>query len=393
MTGQRSDSISAMEIIQAFTTFLQVALAWPTIQAWLNKGVTKKNDPYLNYDAEYLLSCYPDEKRVGDALPYVEIVDLLSLSPGNIEVKVVPHKFRLNRGRKDSLWRAVSDAGYESLRKSGRISPDRDDPVVRLNACEAVDQGCHLTLQRASYSQQAKSNLILDYCVAELEHSYRTLRNQLKQQYPTRLPPLSDKRLANTIGIACQLFYREEGRFVPYLVRRLGKVGVMPGGVHCTASGAAEWPSSISQQRAFDEFFTSDMYREIEEEVGLSREDIEDLQPVSICREFLRAGKPQIFYAGVVRLSRAELREKRKKASKVIQATGGWLELERDRFWRSADVVIPPENIESALQNLGITLEGIAALYFGVRYLEKRFGKDLLKNNLMDRASHQLRKN
>jgi ADP-ribose pyrophosphatase YjhB (NUDIX family) len=60
------------------------------------------------------------------------------------------------------------------------------------------------------------------------------------------------------------------------------------------------------------------MYREVEEEIGLKKEDIDFLVPISLNRELARGGKPQIFFIGAIneRITEYQLVEKRKKAIK-----------------------------------------------------------------------------
>lgn len=370
MTRQYDSSTG--DVAQGILTFIELAvLVGPPLIARLRKGMSGKTDPYLNDDIDYLLKRYSDETPIAEGVPYVEVIDLLGPTDREIQIKVLPGKFPLNRCKQGQLWRTLSDAGYQALTQSGRVAPDWDDNIIRLGSVIIEGDTCYLTIQRASYLQQARSNLILDYHPMPDAES-ATLRNELIRQYGGKLPPLSDRRLANTVGIACLLYYREDNRYVPYLVKRVNRVGVMPGGVHCTASGAAAWPEHVED--TFDGFFTIDMYREIEEEVGLTQSDIEDLRPVALCREFLRAGKPQVFYAGIVRLSRKQLRERRLQAAQTIERTKGWPEVQRDLFLRSTDVVIPPEELEQALNSRGVTIEGIVALRFGLRYLVDRFG-------------------
>lgn len=345
-----------------------VVLFAPTAIALIKKALEGKKDRFLNYDVDFLLKAYSDETPVFEGVPYSELVDFLGLGDTHIVIDTRQQPFRLKRGRQTETWRVVADAGYEALKSSGRISTDRNDRVVRLTKVTKMNKGVvQLTVQKATYHDQARSNLILDY-VALPDNPDTTLRQQLAQKYGRRLPPLSEPRLANNVGVACLLFYREAGRYVPYLVKRVGKVGVMPGGIHCTASGAAEWPGSNGC--SFDEYFTCDMFREIEEEIGLKKSDIEDLRLVALCREFLRAGKPQLFFAGITSLSREELRERRKNAAKVIENTSGWPEIARDRWGRSADVVIPADALASNIRERGMTIEGMASLLYGKRYLE-----------------------
>jgi hypothetical protein len=93
----------------------------------------------------------------------------------------------------------------------------------------------------------------------------------------------------------------------PYLPRRAPNQSVFPGGFHCTASGETVW-------RDQGELFESNICRELEEEVGLTRADLEWIRPLALCREFLRAGKPQIFFAAQTFLPPEELALRRRRA-------------------------------------------------------------------------------
>src|SRR5262249_41039011 len=85
---------------------------------------------------------------------------------------------------------------------------------------------------------------------------------------------------------------------------------VFPGGYHCTASGETVWTGA----RDFDGLFTANICRELAEEAGLAREDLDSIRPVAFCREVLRAGKPQIFFAASTSLSPEALTERRRAA-------------------------------------------------------------------------------
>lgn len=301
-----------------------------------------------------------------DGVPYLEVADLLCSRSQNLTIDVVRNPFRLKRGGDGELWRAISDVGFEALKASGKISNVQNDKLVRLSAMADTHDALSLRVQRATYYDQARSNLILDY-VALADSPSVTLRTELAKSYGKRLPPLNEARLANNVGIACLLFFRDRDGLTPYLVKRVSEIGVMPGGVHCTASGAAAWPDQGSCD--FEGFFSCDMYREIKEEVGLDRTDIQDLRPVALCREFLRAGKPQLFFAGITSLSYDELQKRRKKAAEVVKKTNSWPEVTRDTWYQSSQVVIPADEIKDNIMDWGMTLEGIAALHYGLRYL------------------------
>jgi hypothetical protein len=166
------------------------------------------------------------------------------------------------------------------------------------------------------------------------------LREILRAEYGSSLPALSDTRLSNSIGTAIVVFDRE-GK--PYLPRRAPRQSVYPGGFHCTASGDAIW-------RDDGELFESHICRELEEEAGLNREDLDWIRVLALCREFLRGGKPQFFFAGQTSLSADELAVRRRKAI-AEQIARGRQEI--------LDEVLPELNDETAGQ---CTMECLANL-------------------------------
>jgi hypothetical protein len=68
--------------------------------------------------------------------------------------------------------------------------------------------------------------------------------------------------------------------------------------------------------------FEFNICHELEEEVGLTRNDLDWIRPLALCREFLRAGKPQIFFAAQTSLSSNELTIRRQKAIAEQSARG-----------------------------------------------------------------------
>ena len=179
-----------------------------------------------------------------------------------------------------------------------------DETVVRLARYEAPT----LWVQPCPYSDGVKSNYAMD--------GPGELRETLRARYGRRLPPLDDGRLSNGIGTTIVVF-DAAGR--PYLPRRAPRQSVFPGGYHCTASGEAVWREGPLE---FDRLFTENICRELEEEVGLTRADLEWIRPVAFCREFLRAGKPQFFFAARTLLNDAELQARRRAAIAAQLAHG-----------------------------------------------------------------------
>ena len=227
----------------------------------------------LRYDAAWLLERYADEVPVLPGVPYTRI----------------------------------GGAGpYETLRAEGefRLTPvvdlkpqlDYDETVVRLAGCDAGT----LLVQPSAYSEGVKSNYAMD--------GPGGLRDILRADYGARLPPLADTRLSNAIGTAIVVF---DGDGRPCLPLRAPRQQVFPDGYHCTASGETVWREGAL---TFEALFTGNICRELEEEVGLERADLEWIRPLALCREYLRGGKPQFFFAGRTKLRADELRKRRRAA-------------------------------------------------------------------------------
>ena len=234
----------------------------------------------LRYDAAWLLDFYRGETPAGAGVPYGSIG-----GAGPYHLLFEEDQFRLN----DVLG----------------LSPNLayDEAIVRLASIE----GNALRLQRAVFSDGVKSNYAMD--------GPGELREILRAEYGAILPPLSDTRLSNGIGTAVVVFDSADR---PYLPRRAPRQHIFPGGYHCTASGETVWTGA----RDFDGLFTANIYRELAEEAGLVREDLDWIRPVAFCREFLRAGKPQIFFAARTSLCAEALAERRRSAIAAQLARG-----------------------------------------------------------------------
>lgn len=225
----------------------------------------------LRYDAAWLIEQYREETPLAPGIPY---------SP--------PHAGPWTVERDPGAFRLDDVLGLTPL-------PPHDESLARL-----VDSsGGVLRVQRARYSDGLKSNYAVD--------APGGLRARLLADYGRRLPPPGDPRLSNAIGVAVIVF-DAAGR--PYLPRRAPRQSVFPGGYHCTASGETLW----NEAEGFDGLFTASICRELEEEAGLPRTGLDWIRPLGLCREFLRAGKPQLFYAARTSLSAAELAACRRAA-------------------------------------------------------------------------------
>lgn len=264
----------------------------------------------LRYDAAWLIEQYRDETPLAPGIPYS----------------------RLDAGP----WRVERDAAAFRLDDVLGLTPamDYDEAVVRL----AAHAPGTLKVQRAPYSDGLKSNYAMD--------GAGELRPLLLAEYGRRLPPLSDARLSNGLGTAVIVFGADGS---PYLPRRAPRQSVFPGGYHCTASGETVWSAAA----AFDGLFTANICRELEEEAGLSRADLDWIRPLGLCREFLRGGKPQLFFMARTSLSADDLARRRRAAIARQIARG------RQEILDEALAAITPEGLKlctlECLANLALS--------------------------------------
>ena len=103
--------------------------------------------------------------------------------------------------------------------------------------------------------------------------------------------------------------------------------------------------------------FTADICKELQEEVGLGRPDLEWIVPVALCREFLRGGKPQLFYCAFTNLRASELPQRLAGAIKK-QIERGRQELRNE--WL---ICQSPEQLYEAMATHG-TIEGLVNLTY-----------------------------
>ncbi|TKT91403.1 hypothetical protein [Dyadobacter frigoris] len=330
-------------------------------------------DPFINYNVLELNDHYILDKRIGfhngkTFIPYEEIanwVDSINNPIQNMKISINPDPFSLAKGSHE--WEQLSKQGFDALFAKKRFKAN--EPIIRL--CEVSANATSITIQQSHYHDQAFSNLVLDYHPDPNNQHEPTLRKILDKEYARKLPPFSETRLANTIGIATLVFYQESGKLVPYFVKRVEKIGVFPKAIHCTSSGAARWPDTNVEVN-FENYFMNHMYSELEEEVGIVKNNILELKPVAFCRELARGGKPQLFFAAVTNLSRNQLYQQRASAIKMVDTSnGGWLELEKGGILNKNDVVIAKDKLEDRIKSSGLTHEAIGSAFYGLKYIDK----------------------
>jgi hypothetical protein len=282
--------------------------------------------------------------------PYVEL-DRCPQSGWKIERLHEP--FQLSQGPPTELA-YFQTLAYQTFVGQKKIDPGHDDDVVRLADYDAGT--ATLRIQKCTYSDGIRSNYAMDIAGIPAGGRHLSLRELLHAEYGGQLPPLTETRLSNAIGCAVIVFYRrDDGELFPYLPRRAkGSAVFSSGGYHCTASGETQWRDSAD---SFDALFTGHICTELEEEVGLTREHLAWIYPISLCREMLRGGKPQLFFAAYTEAKVPELTHLRRAAIERQKARGRQ-EVEDDML------------VTQALEDC--TLEAIANLTLARQFIDSQ---------------------
>lgn len=330
-------------------------------------------DDFLNQHPLSLQGLYDRESLLGGRLLYVEeacFIDQL-IETQSVEIEILPDfsPFELTPMAEPET-EALRQIGFERLREVGKYRHDSD--VIRTNRIERTPNGARLHIQKANYSQQAKSNLILDF---RPDTSALSLRQSLAKDTPGFLPALNDGRLVNSLGVNILVFYRnEEHIWTPFLVPRTRKVAVLNRGMWSdSASGAAEWPPNPDTTEAtFREYILDDLHQEMESEIGLFPQDMITILPMAIGRELIRAGKPQVFFIGFTWLNRSELLEKMETArQKNLKNPIEPEEIFRMPVFRKPPNALLSDDISATYETRMVDPQCAASLFYAKQFLER----------------------
>lgn len=335
--------------------------------------IKKSRSRFLNEDPEYAVKQYSAEQTIAPNIPYVELANFSNLlakgKKPKIELDIKRGKFELESwDDHETEW--LVEAGSGALRAENRVT--HDSAVVRVSDVKPTEDGAVFTIQEARYSQQARSNLILDF--DELPHgrkSSKSIRDQLLRKYGSKLPPLSESHLVNSLGCAVLVFYEFEGRLVPLQVMRTVDTAVFNGGGwHCTASGAAEWPTDPARtDNSFQAYIEDDIYEELRVEVGFPPHSVR-LELVAVCRELARGGKPQLFFIGFSDAAPEKIAKQMETARlKQIEARKNNpfaepIEVQRHPFMHEAKSFSSKDEVDGSATKFGFTPEAAACLYY-----------------------------
>ncbi len=349
---------------------------------WMGSVVNFKNvvrlnpnssTDFLNYSPDFIndrYNSYDDNEFPYEIYWKLQEKDFQTSNIDDIFNIYVSEK-EFKRSSPEGEWRVISEEAGNKLIKSGRVTltenNKRGEASIRINEWRMSENKVMINIQKSYYKDQVFSQLVLDY-----KKTGKSLRDILSKERDREIPELNDKRLANSVGVACMLFCFDEDlkKWRPIIIKKTTRGAVYGNSWHCTASGIARWPDKDDNQ-SFSNFFMDHMYQEIEEEAGIHRRDIENITPMALCREYVRAGKPQLFFAGhlMKNVTPKRVGDGFKDAMIKIERD---VRVNPQARIEMSDLIIPtPEQLNEYHQkeDFNFTQEGLASFAFGMEYL------------------------
>jgi hypothetical protein len=205
-----------------------------------------------------------------------------------------------------------------------------DSTTIRLNGVQQKGDSITLTVSKARYLEYVMTNYALDAFLREKGWT-RSLRDIVHPT--TQLCRLEESLLANHIGVGTLVFTADNYLLLP--IRPKGRVGIWREEITPSISGATSFDDDLYSFRSGP---ISSWMREGREELGLENADFDEGKSLflGITRELLRGGKPEVFFVTQLRITRAALLQKFKRAR------DGW-ETEHLRWLEFTDPLTSPD--------------------------------------------------
>jgi len=181
---------------------------------------------------------------------------------------------------------------------------------VRLKSCRLERGYINMKIQPVDYESYVHTNLVLD--ATECNDSLRMYLHR-----DGKLEPLESSPLANNLGINFLLFTSSGYLLV---VKRSEEVAFRRGEFAPSVSGTVSYSDFCGKQvvRGSKGLFM----RELEEELGITVNDIDKLEFLGIARDLIRGGEPELFLLVKTRLTRKQIQEKLKVAKDNFEIEG-----------------------------------------------------------------------
>lgn len=230
---------------------------------------------------------------------YIDIVRFFGrgkVEPERIAINYDPAPFQFS----DPLIAQYAAEIERTMRAEGRLY---DGPLVmKLQSTDFGSTSPSITVQPATYGQQAGSCFALDLPHPLFENHGGTLRAYWKNNYEKT--SVESNPLAICLGVCGFLIIRESGR-PPRIVcqHRTGTLASLESSIGPSVAGSVDW---IAGYKTLDELTRDAMAREITEELGLESGEY-TITPLAYAREIFRGEKPQIFCSIATALSQHEV--------------------------------------------------------------------------------------
>jgi hypothetical protein len=279
---------------------LVAAVTWWYKSDNLKKRITegrawRLNRKFIAYRRDELVKLYHGEHVLSRDVPYADWIRFFgsysnSRDPESVSFTREPGLFTVEK-----RFREHAAEAFDAFQKLGRITAD--DPVVRLARVQDDGRSVSLAVQETRYSTQVGTNLTVDFKSAALKRiggatNLRKIEASLGGP-EGQLPDLRVSKLANTLGVAAILAYRDRmGRMRCVLPRRRSNVAVFQDQRSCSASRALRW-EELNEQSNLKRMVRDALMPDLRS-LGQRGENL-DITPLALARELGRAGKPQLF--------------------------------------------------------------------------------------------------
>jgi len=272
---------------------------------FFRKRLTSQKNEMLSKGIEELRFFYREANWINHEIPYellADTKDLLSSGWLNLKWEHEPFELPIELiGHRDEMVQEFQKRG--KLRTGPGGLPDNQN-------CPRVigfdKQRKELMLQQAVYYDQVATNLCMDFrlqtqaynfgnTIREIDRNYFVVGRHLQKKEPVNegLTPFEKSFLANTLGVACMIVFKNGEVF--YRLRS-EKTAVYGKQAHVPVSFAQEVRPNSKSPRTLEDLVMQDLHLEFYQETGLEYNGyISKAIPLGFCRDILRGGKPQLF--------------------------------------------------------------------------------------------------
>lgn len=201
----------------------------------------------------------------------------------------------------------LADKNIEEFLKKQRFFVSE---IIRVSDVTFDGKTFTIHTQKTTYDKFIGTNGTMDLLLDTENTSLR------EKEHPYGiLPELRDSSLANTLGISIMVTTKDNYLILP---RRSQKVTTDKGNYSPSASGVVD-VIDINNGKEFESdaersFYDLSIEREIEEELGIKKEELSNIEFLGMTRDLIKGGKPEIHFETTTKLTHLEVKERWEKA-------------------------------------------------------------------------------